>query len=190
MSDMALELKPRKITVAEYHRMAEAGILAPDERLELVDGILVEMSPIGRRHWALHAAIVAYLNRTLAGHASVVGQLTLPLGDFDEPQPDIAIFAHEPTQYFDRQPTLEDIYALIEIADWSLARDTGSKRDLYARFEIREYLVVDVNEKTLLRYTAPRDRRYGRLARLTYGETFALGAVPDVALNAEAFLPP
>lgn len=190
MSDMLLELEPRKITIAEYHRMAEVGILRPHERVELLDGRLVAMSPIGPQHVSLHARITEYLVLTLLGYASIAPQVSIPLGDFDEPEPDIAVRAPEPTHYFDRYPSVDETYAVIEIADSSLAKDTGPKRDLYARFAIREYLIVDVKNRTLLRYTEPVDGRYGEPQRLSYGDTFALTALPGIMLDVDRFLPP
>jgi Uma2 family endonuclease len=190
MSDMAVQLEQRKITVSEYHRMVDVGILREGELVELLDGLLVAMSPIGHPHWAVHGQLVAYLNRTLAGHAAIFGQLSIPLGDFDEPQPDIAVLAPEPTNYFSRQATMEETFAVIEIANSSLAKDTGLKRDLYARFGIVEYLVVDLSNRELLRYVDSVDVRYEDSQHLTYGDTFSLRALPDVILVADSFLPP
>ncbi len=86
MSDMAV-LSPHQFTVAEYHRMAEHGVLK-DARVELLDGLIVEMGPIGPLHWNMHAIINAYLTEALRGAASVIPQGSFPLGKKSEPQPD------------------------------------------------------------------------------------------------------
>lgn len=190
MGDMAIaELRPRKITVDEYHRMADAGILRRQERVELIDGIIVEMSPIGPPHGGLHGQIVEYLNRLLAAHAKVLGQFTLPLGEFSEPQPDIGVFAYHPTRYLARYPTVEETFALIEIADSSISTDAGKKRELYARFSIREYLIADIANRRLLRFTKPITGQYTATQQLSYGDRFALEALPELTLDADPFLP-
>lgn len=190
MSDMAIEPKRRIITVFEYHRMVEAGVLHEGERLELLDGIIVEMSPLGGKHAALHLLITDYLKDALRGRAAIAGQISVPLGDLNEPQPDIAILAPKAREYYLRRPTLEEFFALIEIADSSLTQDTGKKRDLYARFGIAEYLVVDVVGRKLLRFVNPRDNRFEAHQELSYGDSFHLGAIPEIDLEADAFLPP
>jgi Uma2 family endonuclease len=190
MSDMLLAMEPRKITVAEYHRMAAEGILGDDERIELLDGLLISMSPIGRAHWALHLQIDAYLKIALAGRAAIGGQTSLALGDFNEPQPDIAVLAPNVSEYFTRPVGCHEIYALIEIADASLAKDTGPKRDLYARFAIADYLVADVQNVSLIQHSQPVDGRYARLQRLGYGDAFSLATFPSVVLDVDPFLPP
>src|ERR1700722_5783650 len=90
---MLLEERLRDFTIGEYHRIAEAGILGDDERVELLDGRIVCMPPIGVRHWTRHAAIVKYLNEVLHDRATIVGQGSFPLGTLNEPQPDIAVLA-------------------------------------------------------------------------------------------------
>lgn len=190
MSDMATEPRPRKIRVLEYHRMVEAGILHEGERVELVDGIIVEMSPLGAKHGGVHLLIVQYLTRALAGRAAVAGQMSIPLGDLSEPQPDVIILAPKEPEYVFRRPAAEELYAFIEIADSSLAYDTGRKRDLYATYGVREYLVVDVVASRLLRYTDPKDGRYRQMRELTYGDTFSLEALDRITLDAGALLPP
>ena len=189
MSDMATELKPRKITVAEYRRMGEVGILRKGERIELLDGTIVEMSPIGDEHTLLHERIVRYLVTRLQGRAPVFGMASVALGDLHEPQPDILLADARCTAAY-RRPTLEDVFALIEIARSSLFFDLGRKRDLYATFGVKDYLVVDVDGRSVHRFSAPAEGRFTQAARLSYGDVFALTRVADIQLEAAAFLPP
>ena len=189
-SDMALDLKPRKITVTEFRRMAEVGILRDGERVELLDGALVEMSPIGRLHWVLHGRAVAYLNRALAGRAFVAGNASVALGQFDEPEPDILIVPPLDVEYLRRDPRPDEVCAIVEISDSSLRKDTGVKRRLYGRFGIADYLVIDVHARVMLRYTSALDAGYGEPQALRAGDTFRLTALPDVELEVEPFLPP
>jgi Uma2 family endonuclease len=188
MSDMAV-LSPHQFTVTEYHRMAEHGVLE-DARVELLDGLIVEMSPIGPLHWNMHAIINAYLTEALRGVASVIPQGSFPLGKKSEPQPDIAIIEPVDRAALNRTPSPGQIFGMIEIADASLAKDTGPKVRLYGRFGIADYLVVDLAANVLLHYTEPHALGYRRSERLTHGCSFRLARLPNYTLDATAFLQP
>jgi len=187
MSDMA-QLAPRPFTVNEYHRMADAGLFA-DERVELLDGVIVTMSPIGKRHWRRHATISAYLQEMLGASVLIVPQGSFPLGDRNEPQPDIAVVAPHVDESTELVPP-QDIYAMVDIAESSLAIDLGPKLRLYARFGIRDYVVVDLAANVLLHHTEPDDFGYRRVERLGPGATFDLHRVPGVVLRSDPFLAP
>jgi hypothetical protein len=188
VSEMALEYKLREFTVAEYHRLAEIGMLRPEERVELLSGAIVEMSPIGPRHWDRHLRIVKYLIQMLAERAEVAGQSSLPLGGRDEPQPDIAVLA--PRRYAPPRPppSPSEIYAVIEISDTSLLKDIGPKLRLYARHGIADYLMVDLDADALLHYREPHALGYHVCDRLGEGHTFELAALGGIHLQTTAFL--
>ncbi len=188
MSDMALEFKLREFAFSDYHRMVEAGILREGERVELIDGAIVEMTPIGPAHWMAHARIVTYLLSALGDHALVVGKGSFPLGDRNEPNPDIAILAPIAFDVEKRDPKPEEIYAIVEIADSTLRFDTGRKLQLYARYGIRDYFVVDLNDTVLLHYSSPHRVGYGVAEHLRSPDTFSLARLPGIDLSAEAFL--
>ncbi|MFN2462022.1 MAG: Uma2 family endonuclease [Candidatus Velthaea sp.] len=187
---MALEYELREFTVDEYHRMAEAGILQPEERVELLDGQLVHMSPIGHRHWALHMRIAGYLHETLPG-AAIASQGSFPLGARNEPQPDIAILAGSRDAYFEGRFSPKDLLVVIELADSSLAKDLGPKLALYARYRVADYLVVDIERNVLLHYSEPNDLGYAKTATLARGDTMTLQCFPAVQFSVtELLLPP
>ena len=188
MSDMAVELVPRPITVQEYHRMAEIGIIAADERVELLDGVIVTMPPFGIAHWATESNLLKYLMEKFGDRARIVPGMSLPLGDRSEPQPDIAIVAKLPYRRLNRTPEPSEVYALIELADSSLAKDMRTKRSLYARFAIADYLVVDLNADTLLHFRTPAEDVYAESRVLGRSDTFSLTALPDISLDAGKFL--
>lgn len=190
MSEMALDLKLRKITASEYYRMADHRILREDERVELIDGFLVEMPPIGNRHGAVQAKVLEYLFRTLAGRVSILGPLSVPLGEHNVPLTDIGIFTLDEKGYFGRPPRVDEALAIVEVADASLNKDIGPKRDLYARCGVTEYLISDIENRLLRRYTNPDADRYRGLEHLRYGDTFSLKTIPDITLDVDGFLPP
>jgi Uma2 family endonuclease len=188
MSDMAL-LSPRLFTVAEYHRMVKTGILNADERVELLDGLIVQMSPIGKRHWLRHALIVKYLITVIGeDQALVVPQGSFPLGKISEPQPDIAILAPMSDGSEVDDPQHDEIFAFIEISDTSFKNDVGLKRRLYASNGVIDYLVVDVKRNVVRHYSKPQADGYEFLSKLTYGDSFGLTRLPGLELAADPFL--
>lgn len=188
MGDMALEYTIREFTVDEYRRMAEVGIIAPVERVELLDGRLVEMAPIGIAHWDRHARIVRYLNEVLGDRARVVGKGSFPLGFRSEPQPDVAVLAPLHYESIGRSPAPREIYAIVELAESSLQTDLGPKLRLYARHEIADYLVVDLTADVLLHHRDPNELGYRTVDRLDHSGEFELRAFRDIVLDARAFL--
>jgi Uma2 family endonuclease len=190
VADMVLENQLREFTVSEFHRMAEAGIIGEDERVELLDGQIIQMVPVGVPHWNRHATIVSYLNDMLRGRAIVVGQGSFPLGVRSEPKPDVAVLAPRLYELDGRPPRSHEIFALVELAESSLATDLGPKLKVYARHSIRDYLVVDLDDDRLLHHTDPREVGYDTLATLGSGDTFVLTAILDVVLSTAPFLRP
>lgn len=182
-----LEDEIRPITADEYHRMAEAGILDDEERLELLEGRIVRMSALGTPHWLRHGKIVRYLIPMIGERALVYGESAPRLNELNEPQPDVAILDLAVARE-SRQPTWPEIYALVEISDTSLRKDTTVKRRLYARCEVPDYLVVDLNRNMLLHFRAPQGGDYPEPRTLTAGETFRLTRLKDLELHAAAFL--
>lgn len=187
MSDMLVDCEIRPITAEEYDAMAKAGILGDEERVELLEGQLVRMSALGDPHWLRHGKIVHYLDRVVGDLANVFGASSLRLNDINKPQPDVAILdplvAREK-----RQPTWAEVYALIEISDTSIRKDTTVKRDIYARCSVPDYLVVDINADKMLYFCEPHDGEYPTPSELRTGDTFRLERLPDVTLRAAEFL--
>jgi hypothetical protein len=153
--------------------------------------MLVQMSPIGNKHWVMHALIVEYLNATLGGRALVSGKSSIELGAHDEPQPDVLVVPRKPAPYlYGDKPRVDELYALIEIADSSLRKDLGIKRELYRQYAIADYLVVDLKNNVLLRFRADWEGGYRVPLQLHAGDRFALQALPDIELDAGRFLLP
>jgi Uma2 family endonuclease len=173
----------RLFTRAEYHRMAEVGILKPTDRVELIQGEIVQMSPIGRRHVAFVNNLNELLVTRLAGQAIVSVQNPVVLADDTEPQPDLAILRRRPVPYKESEPATEDVLLLIEVAESSLAYDRSTKLRLYAEAGIPEYWVVDTAAESVEVYRAPGIGGYQDASRVTGAMTVTPLAFPDIALS-------
>lgn len=141
-----------RLTVDEYHRMGEAGILHEDSRIELLDGELIDMAPIGSLHAAAVNDVTEQFIREKPVGVIVSIQNPILLDNFSEPQPDIVILRPRSDRYRSALPTAEDVLLLIEIADSSLKYDRDRKIPLYARNGIAEVWILDLSEKVLERY--------------------------------------
>jgi Uma2 family endonuclease len=187
---MAVEVAAarRRFTRAEYHRMGEVGILREGDRVELIRGEIVEMSPPGRRHRAFVGNLNQLLAVRLSGLAVVWTQNPIVLGDDSEPQPDVAILRRRSVPYKEREAGAQDVFALIEVADSSLAYDRTTKMRLYAQAGIPEYWIVDCDAETIETYRDPTPDGYRDVARIAGMASVALLAFPDVELaTAEIF---
>jgi Uma2 family endonuclease len=188
MSDLAeLERPPtrRRIDVASYYRMAEAGILAADDHVELIDGEIIDMSPIG----SAHAGIVDRLARAFAspfaaGIVHLGVQRPLRLGAHDEPQPDLVLLRPRADDYRTAHPGPEDVLLVIEVAASSLHFDRTTKLPLYARHAIPEVWIVDLVAAAIEVYREPRQGAYA-LEEWRDRGAVQPGLVPSVSVTAE-----
>jgi Uma2 family endonuclease len=178
-------LPRRPITVDMFHRMAEAGIFAPGERVELIEGGLVDMAPIG----AEHAAVVAWLTDILAasagGRASLRVQSPIRLGSDSEPQPDLVLVRPREDYYHQAHPSPEDILLLIEVADTTARYDREVKVPLYAHHGIPEVWLLDLPEKRLEVYHGPEGGEYRHVDYYRSGKVCPK-AFPDLAIDPKA----
>lgn len=186
---MALELKRRRFTTEEYHRMARAGILGEDDRVELIDGEIVEMTPIGRRHASCVATLSQQFAETLRGSVLIWPQNPIRLDDDSEPQPDLVLLRPRPDRYASADPTPDDVLLLVEVADTTVESDRRVKVPLYARSGIQEAWLVDLEQETVTVYLDPTAAGY-RTARVARrGEQLAPSAFPDRPLAVADILP-
>jgi Uma2 family endonuclease len=185
---MAIEMTRRLFDVDEYHRMAEVGILTDEDRVELIDGEIVEMSPIG----APHTRSVMFLNdafvRRLEGRALVCPQGSVRLHRRTEPQPDIALLRPPLARYGRAIPAPADVFLIVEVADTSQYRDRVVKLPRYAAAGIPEYWIVDLKGEILDVYREPAAGRYGASRQLRRGDSIAPAAFPDVTLTVDDIL--
>lgn len=137
--------RPWRFTVEDYHELGRAGILGEDDRVELIEGEIIDMTPIGSRHAAHVKRLVALFGERLGGTALLSVQDPLHLSDGTEPQPDLMLLRPRTDFYADAHPTPADVLLLIEVADTSAAFDRTEKARLYAAQAIPEYWLVDTN---------------------------------------------
>ena len=156
--DTAIVLRP--ISVQDYHRMAELGILRPDERVELLNGQIIQMAAKGTAHGAAITRTRLLLEQRLGSGALLRLQDPIHLDDRSEPEPDIAIVLPNSTYYEDHHPTPQEVFWLIEIAASSLKFDCEVKALAYAQSSVAEYWVLDVNEFKLHVYRSPSASGY------------------------------
>ena len=158
--------RPRLFTVAEYYQMADAGILKEDDRVELIEGEVVAMSPIGSRHAGCVAKLEALLHRALSAEPVIVWvQNPLRLSEYSEPQPDICVLRAREDFYTQSHPTAADAVFVVEVADSSLMYDRNAKLSLYARSGIAEVWLVDLVNHVVEVHTAPGAAGYEHVQR-------------------------
>jgi Uma2 family endonuclease len=173
-----------RLTLAEYHRLGEAGVLGEADRVELIEGQLVDMSPIGTRHALAVDALVELLITAVTGRAGVRVQNPVDLNDRTEVQPDIALVRRPWQGYPAAHPGPIDIFLLIEVADTSLQTDRGAKLELYARAGIREFWIVDLTTDGVLVYRNPGDGSYESISRVEPSGILEVQDLPGVAIRA------
>jgi len=167
---MSSQVARRLFTTGEFHRMGDTGILNAGDRVELVEGEILRMSPIGSRHAACVRRLTALFGRRLGNRASVSVQNPVVLGRHSEVQPDIAILRPRADAYAERHPGPAEILLIVEVVDTSGDYDRGTKLPLYARARVPEVWVVDLPTETIEVHRAPALRAYRDRKQMTRGE--------------------
>jgi Uma2 family endonuclease len=183
---MIASVTRRRFLVEDYERMVTAGILTEDDRVELIAGEIVEMSPIGGRHMGRVNVLTALLSRVVMQEALISVQNPIRLSTDGEPQPDIALLRHDAS--LDTVPTPDDVLLVIEVADSSRDYDRQVKLPLYAAAGIREAWLVDLVDEVIERHTDPRDGIYRRVARAGRGESLTSTVLPAITLSVDAII--
>jgi Uma2 family endonuclease len=174
-----------RLTIRDYHRLGEASVLGEDDRIELLEGQLIDMSAIGPRHALAVDALTELLVMAAAGRAAVRVQNPIVLDDSSEPQPDFTLVRKPWNGYPGAHPRPPDVHLLIEVADSSLEFDLGAKLELYARAGIREFWVVDLTHNRVLVHRAPRDGGYGSITAVDMSGRLQVEALPEVTIAAD-----
>ncbi|WP_114312646.1 Uma2 family endonuclease [Thermus caldifontis] len=165
-----------RFSAEDFHRMAEAGILPEDARVELVEGEILTMSPVGKRHMATVKRLMDLLFPLQQGRKALLQiQDPLRLSPESEPQPDLALLAYREDFYRDRIPEAQDALLVVEVAETSLEHDLGVKVPLYAKAGVPEVWVVDLMRDRMHVFRKPTGEGYGHQEVLEEGELEILG---------------
>lgn len=190
MSDMAIAYTHRPITVDEYHRMGELGFFAEGERVELLDGELIAMPPMGEAHASAIERLNYLLISRLGERAGVRPQLPARVSRISEPEPDFAIVERRADFHASGHPRPAGTFAFVECADSSLRYDRGKKLAAYARAGIPEYWIVNLVDACVEVYGEPNDTRYAKTRTARAGDAVAFSAFPEIAFDVAELLGP
>ena len=171
-----------RITTDRYQKMVETGVLTKYDRIELIEGEMLEMAPIGRRHSAITARLNERFVLALGQSATISVGGPVNLGQFSEPQPDLMLLKRRADFYSERIPEAADVLLLIEVSDSSLSFDQGAKLSLYARHGVSEYWVVDVNRRRIFAYVGPVQGAFQHIREYLINDTVSPQAFPDVKI--------
>jgi Uma2 family endonuclease len=161
--------RPHRVTVDEYHRMAEVGLLSPDDRVELIEGEIIEMPPIGGRHAATVDLLARALIQSVGEAAHVRIQGPIHLGASSEPQPDVSLLKRRADSYKSGHPTATDVLLVIEVSESTVRYDLDVKARVYAQHGVEEYWIFDLIENRLHRFRRPIGETYGERETLDGG---------------------
>jgi Uma2 family endonuclease len=184
---MSMESWPRRhrITVDEYHRMAEVGLLAPDARVELIEGEIIDMAPIGIDHNSVVDQLNRLLTRAVGDDAIVRVQGSVRLSRISEPQPDVVLLKPRADFYRNEFAMGSDTLLVIEVSDSTLRYDRDVKAPLFARSGVPGVWIFDLQSDLLLVYGSPSDGVYTRRDSLARPQTMPVpslhGAIIDLS---------
>jgi Uma2 family endonuclease len=189
MDDAAVAPARHKLDVDDYHRMAEAGIFGEDDRIELIDGDLIDMAPIGQGHAAIVGGLVEALVFACAGRAIVWPQNPIRIDRTSEPQPDLAVLRRRADFYATgERPGPADVLLLVEVSDSSLSFDRNVKLPLYARAGIAELWIIDLKRRVLDVHREPAGDFYRETRTYQPGDQIALALAPDIVVKLDLIL--
>ena len=174
-----------RLTVEADHRRGEAGIFGDNERIELIDGELIDMAPIGSDHAASVDGVAEMLILALQRRAIVRVQGPVRLSGYSEPQPDLTVLRDRPDRYRGGHPQPEDVLLMVEVSDSSLRFDRTVKLPLYARAGIPELWIVDLHRRMLDAYRDPSGDGFRSMRSHGAGDRVALATAPEIELKLE-----
>ena len=178
-----------RISAERFDKMIAAGVLTKYDRVELIEGDMINEPGVNPPHSAVTARLNELLVLSVGRSVTVSPCGSVRLGDFSVPQPDLMLLTRREDFYFGRRPTAADVLLLIEISDSSLAYDQSTKRALYARYGVEEYWVVDVQGERVFVYSEPAGEGYARVVECTRADIVSPRAVPAVQIQVGTLFP-
>ncbi len=168
---MTFHLKRQLFTIKEYYKMAEVGILKPSDKVELLNGEIIQMSPIKSFHASIVDMLIGMLNSKYYGVCNIRSQNPIRINRHSEPEPDIAVTKFRKDHYRDQHPTAKDVLLLIEVSDSTLQKDRKIKLPIYAEAKIPEYWIVNSVDEQIEVYRNPKDDKYSSKKIYKKGKT-------------------
>lgn len=185
---MAMEVVKRRFTVEEYQRMAEAGILTKDDRVELIEGEIIQMTPIGPRHAACVDRLNRLFSKAVGDRAIVRVQNPIRILPDSEPQPDVVLLRPRADFYQEAHPGPPDILVIVEVSETSVGYDRTVKLSLYARAGIREVWLVDLERRLVEAHRSSGASRYQNVRQFPRGERLTVEALPELTFSVNDIL--
>ena len=177
-----------RFSVEDYHRMAEAGVLKPDARVELLDGRIIDRSPIGPLHGGMVNRLIRWFSTHARGRWLVSAQNPVRLDDHSEPEPDLMLLKPVPDDYTSCHPRPEEVFLLIEVSDTTLDYDRKEMLPAYGRVGIPEVWILNLNDRTIEVYREPHFTGYGSVQTLRPGDAAVPLAFADAAADVTELL--
>jgi Uma2 family endonuclease len=185
---MVVELKRRQFTIQQYRQMLTSGVLQEGDRVELIEGEILEMAAVGSRHTSQVKRLNRIFSTRIAPSILISVQDPIELGPRSEPQPDLALLRFQADFYQSAHPQAEDVYLLVEVADTTLEYDRTIKAPMYAQAGIREYWIVNLVDGLIEVYTQPHHQNYQQITRYRRGQTIAIQALPGLVFDVSEIL--
>lgn len=176
--------------IDEYYRMAETGILDPEERVELIEGQVIRMAAKGIAHVIATKQTQKLLENLLSEKVLVWTQDPIRLNNYSEPEPDIALIIPPLERYLDHHPIASEVYLIIEVADTTFRIDCDKKAKTYSKSGITDYWVLDVVDRQLHVFREPSQEGYQNEVILSEKESISPLAFPDVNIFVNQMLQP
>ena len=185
---MQVEIAKKLFTADEYNRMAEAGILGPEDHVELIDGEIIQMSPIGVRHVGFVSRANDLFITTFKGKVVVGVQCPIQLTNYTEPEPDISLLKWRKDYYQGKRAEAEDALLVVEVSDTTLRYDREIKVPLYAAAGVPEVWIEDINGDQLLVFRDPAGNNYTTTLTLRRGDSVSVLAFPETIFKVDDIL--
>jgi Uma2 family endonuclease len=180
---------PHRINVDEFFRMVDSGVLGEDVRVELIDGEIIDMEPIGIDHGWVVDELTAMFHSSLGDRGAVRTQGALRVDDWNFFLPDVTVLTGPRGRYRHRHPTVDDILVVIEVADSSLRKDMNIKRPIYLRHSAAEIWIIDVQKMMLHVQRASDASPAPQTVTLTSSASVSLHALPGVVMDLSPLAP-
>ena len=177
-----------RLTVEEYLRMTEVGLLTPEARVELIEGEIIDMAPTGPQHGSLMWGLLRRIARDLGDRVWVWDQATLPLDRFSAPQPDIAVLKYRMDEYAQYLPSPSDVLLIVEVSQSSLHHDQKVKLPLYARHGVPEVWIVDIERQRIHFFHSLQDGHYTHISSTPTPGRVSLHSRFDFAIDLTGLL--